>query len=142
MNGKNGEFAGKGAVASIRAGFVHNTFLVGVNTVFRSSTIWPSTRISWTLISTCRVKPLLANPARLISNIGNDAPLNYWEFTEVVKKIVPGMQIELRPVTRPTAPAQRLHGQHPYQRRSGVSPRVHYRAGNHGIHRWLRRHPE
>jgi len=23
----------------------------------------------------------------------------------------------------------------PYQRRSGISPRVRYRAGNHGIHR-------
>jgi len=41
-----------------------------------------------------------------VYNIGNDAPLNYWEFTEVVKKIVPGMQIELqRDTAHSTGPA-------------------------------------
>ena len=77
-----------------------------------------------------------------VYNISNDAPLNYREFTEVVKKIVPGMQIELqrghRPQHRPSA----------YMDNTRIREEVGYRP-EYTIERaitayidWLRRHPE
>ena len=70
-----------------------------------------------------------------VYNISNDAPLNYREFTEVVKKIVPGMQIELQPGHRPQ------HRPSAYMDNTRIREEVGYIApstlsrGNHGIHR-------
>ena len=63
-----------------------------------------------------------------VYNIGN-ASLCYWEFTQVVKKIVLGMQIELQPEHGSQHRPSAYMVQDPYQRRSGISPRLHDLAG-------------
>jgi len=77
-----------------------------------------------------------------VYNISNDAPLNYREFTEVVKKIVPGMQIELQ---RGHRPQHRLSA---YMDNTRIREEVRYRP-EYTIERaitayidGLRRHPE
>ena len=77
-----------------------------------------------------------------VYNIGNDAPLNYWGFTEVVKTIVPGMQIELQPGHGPQ------HRPSAYMDNTRIREEVGYRP-EYTIERaitayidWLRRHPE
>jgi UDP-glucose 4-epimerase len=77
-----------------------------------------------------------------VYNIGNDAPVSYREFAEVVEKIVPGVQINLQtgydPQHRPSA----------YMDNTRIREEVGYRP-EYTIERaiteyidWLRRHPE
>ena len=77
-----------------------------------------------------------------VYNVGNDAPLNYREFADLVRKIVPGMQINLQegqgPRNRPNA----------YMDNSRIREEVGYRPEYNPERAiaeyidWLRKHPE
>jgi UDP-glucose 4-epimerase len=77
-----------------------------------------------------------------VYNISNDAPLNYREFTEVVKKIVPGMQIALprghRPQHRPSAYMDNTR----VREEAGYRPKYTIERAITEYIDWLRRHPE
>ncbi|HWP57610.1 MAG TPA: NAD(P)-dependent oxidoreductase [Candidatus Acidoferrales bacterium] len=77
-----------------------------------------------------------------IYNIGNDAPLPYREFAEIVKRLVPGTQIELQPGRGPRYRPNAYMDNTRIREDVGYRPEYDPERALAEYIEWLRSHPE
>ena len=97
-------------------------------------------------VKDCAVAIQLLQMANKLShrvyNIGNDAPVKYREFAEIVKRIVPGTQINLQPGQGPRNRPNAYMDNTRIREEVGYRPEYNPERGVAEYIEWLRTHPE